>query len=231
MAEVKLDGSFNHLCNINNNTYLLNKSGLKRTDCDITSSVKFNFGQKQVHLIGELYYNEGKRGDLYGLLSHRDSNSLHFTPHDIVSYDGSIKTNLDLLTRLEMLNELWPKGHEHYRIVNNHKEVSDYFNDVTSRGYEGIVIKNFTSKLVFGPCSWVKVKYKDMSAYTVVFIDAIKERIEVLVPDGNGCVNNVVVKVMNKDKQKLSIGDQVDVEHQGTLSGGGLRHPVYKGQA
>ena len=40
----------------------------------------------------------------------------------------------------------------------------------------------------------------------------------------------VGVKVCNKDKALLKVGDDVKIEHQGVLSNGGLRHPVFKGR-
>ncbi|MDD5496765.1 MAG: hypothetical protein PHP46_06705, partial [Candidatus Omnitrophica bacterium] len=53
-----------------------------------------------------------------------------------------------------------------------------------------------------------------------------QERIEVLVHNGANS-KPVGVKVMNKVKATLKVGDIVEIEHQGILSQGGLRHPVF----
>ena len=37
-------------------------------------------------------------------------------------------------------------------------------------------------------------------------------------------------KLVNKYKPFVKIGDTVEIEHMGVLSGGGLRHPVYRGK-
>ena len=79
--------------------------------------------------------------------------------------------------------------------------------------------------------SWVKIKKKDINIYELVVIEQTRERGEVLVktsmhPNGRP----VGVKICNKDKKGLNIGDQVAIEHQGITVNGSLRHPVFKGK-
>ena len=72
------------------------------------------------------------------------------------------------------------------------------------------------------------MKKKDENGYHIVVIDPTRERIEVRV---NSAIHsrNVGVKVPNDVKKTLMIGQIARIEHQGILSGGGLRHPVFKG--
>ena len=39
---------------------------------------------------------------------------------------------------------------------------------------------------------------------------------------------NLMIRI--KDKLNLKVGDKVKIQHQGILSGGGLRHPVFLGK-
>ena len=51
---------------------------------------------------------------------------------------------------------------------------------------------------------------------------------EVMVRSASCPLGRVVgVKLVDKYKSRVKIGDVVTIEHQGILSGGGLRHPVY----
>jgi len=227
MAEIKLDGEFNYLHIDKTGVSTVNKSGKVRSGW-----LKWE-GTEHTTLIGELYYGAGKAGQLYDLLSHQDSDDLNFRAFDITCYKGTDVVNEDLLTRIELLSEVWPIDPTRYKVVNSLAEMYEYFHWVVSQGYEGIVVKNLDSKLRFGPCGWVKIKYKDQNDYHISMIDPVRERIEVnVVSHIDACTieKAVGVKVCNKDKSGLSLGDIVTIEHQGILSGGGLRHPVYKGK-
>ena len=75
-----------------------------------------------------------------------------------------------------------------------------------------------------GPCPWVKMKKREMVQCEVWKIDPVLERIEVRVVGGS---KDIGVKVPNKIKFKLNVGDLVEIEHMGVLSKGGLRHPCF----
>jgi hypothetical protein len=90
------------------------------------------------------------------------------------------------------------------------------------------------SRLIYGPCSWVKIKHKDQTEFAVHTIDPVKERIEVIVNfvASNGVTQTKYVgcKASQKQKSQLKVGDKVLIEHFGILSSGGLRSPVFCGK-
>ena len=226
-AEIKLDGEFNHLIRANGQeTKLINKHGLIRTDCPITRKVDKLFNGP-VHMIGELHYGEGKQHDLYNLLKNQGSDSLNFTAFDIVELEGVDMRGQTLLTRLGKLSHFRaPLG----QIVRDRSEAQICFQKTIDTGYEGIVLKNLDERLVLGPCGWFKWKMKDQTDLEITMIDQVKERMEVAVfhiDKGVRRVKQCGVKIMNADKKLLKVGDLVTIEHQGILSGGGLRHPVF----
>jgi len=112
------------------------------------------------------------------------------------------------------------------QIIHSKQEALAYFEHITSQGYEGIVLKSCDSIFIHGSCPWVKLKYKDQTDYPVSLIDPTKQRIKIL-----NVSTAVGVKVADKDKANLKIGDLVTIEHQGVLVSGSLRHPVFKGKA
>ena len=226
-AEPKLDGEFNWLIKDSDGCYTVNKRGLRRSECPATQCFEANPNVYSVQLIGELYWPPGHNGALYDLLRHQKDDGLVFKPFDIVELNGVSLTKHMLKDRIDiMFNRLniVPEG----KIVKSHEHMQQFFNKQLSLGYEGIVVKNLDSNLVFGPCSWVKLKKKDQNDYPIVYIDPTLERIEVLVKTDTTS-KNVGVKVPNKAKFKLQKGDIARIEHQGILSTGGLRHPVYLG--
>ena len=233
LAEIKFDGEFNWLIsNPPNEPYLINKNGKIRTDCNITKWAQANLAFP-FQMLGELVWGGGKAGALYDLLSHQEDNELSFRPFDLVSLSGVNLEKETLMTRIEELQRIMSPKYEGLKFVENESDVIQFFNETVAKGYEGIVVKNLHSPLVFGPCGWVKLKKKDENVYPIVAIDPVKERIEVAVDSVgvNGTTSrNVGVKCCNRDKQGLKIGDKVKIEHQGILSQGGLRHPVYKGK-
>ena len=223
-AERKYDGEFNWFIK-NGECYLLNKHGKKRTDCAVTQLIDSEIGTT-IQLIGELFYDEGKAGALYELLKNKNSGSLHYRPFDIVEYDGENLIDKPLITRKEILHSLFPALSAPGKVCQDAHDVVMYFNDAVKDGYEGIVVKNMVGRLVFGPCSWVKMKKKDESNFKVISIDPVRERIEVEVKLPAG-IRPVGVKVSNKEKTKLRVGSVVAVQYQSILSHGGLRHPVF----
>jgi len=223
MGEIKYDGEFGTL--ICSTATIISKSGRRRELWDKVSALSNLLKRADINdnLLCEIIYKEGKRGDLYKLLSNQDNDdSLNIKVFDI---DRRFD---DYLTRSELLLKYIPTDYlVTKKMLNSKEEAMEWAQDVLSIGYEGIVVKNLTGSLVFGPCDWVKIKPRDTNKYMVAYIDPIKERIEVSVTSANG-TKNVGVKVSTKIKSTLRLGQQVDIEHQGILDTGGLRHPVFK---
>ena len=223
-VEVKIDGELNeYSTNRIGEGHLVNKSGKTRNNCPITDDLK----QYDIDVIGELYYPPGKAGDLYKLLANNQSDQLQFAIFDILRFEGTDMKPLDFMTRREKLIEI-VKPTAHVRLVptemvNSPAEITEYFTNTVKQGYEGIVVKNIDERYITGPCAWVKLKDKKTVDVPVVNISTNQERIDIKINK-----RWVGVKVVDKDKKTLNIGDIVEIEHQGQLSGGGLRHPVFK---
>ena len=232
-AEIKMDGEYTWLVKTDASCYTVNKYGLCRLNYPITESAKRLKGASlgDFILIGELYYGDGKKGRLYDLLSHKESDALNFMPFDIVQFKGVSVGKATLVDRLEMMHELGvdPTIQNHGRVIDDKEQLNEYCEWVKEQGYEGIVVKGLEGVLIFGPCNWIKLKYKDQSDFRVTLIDPVKERIEVVVYTPT-TLRQVGCKCSNKDKATLKVGDTVTIEHQGILAQGGLRHPVFKGK-
>ena len=234
-AEIKFDGEFNWYINDHlTPPFFVNKSGtLRRWEiCQIVADLI----KEPVQLIGEMCWGVGRKGDLYEFLKHQKDDLLRFRPFDIVMYKHQGLTREPFIARKELLTKLFPRMEVCGKIVHDKKEMEDYFDEVVGKGFEGIVVKGLNSPLLFGPCSWVKIKKLDDSNFIIHSIDPVRERIEVEVPvAGKGTptkpvIRTVGVKVCNKDKAGLNVRDVVNIEYQGILANGGLRHPVFKGK-
>ena len=228
-----MDGEYTWLVKTDNECYTVNKYGNCRYDYPVTESAKKLKGASlgDFILIGELYYGDGKKGRLYDLLSHKESDALNFMPFDIVQFKGVSVGKATLVDRLEMMHELGidPTIYNHGRVIDDKEQLKDYCEWVEAMDYEGVVVKGLEMPLMFGPCNWIKIKTKDQSNFRVVKIDPVKERIEVSVTTPT-TQRNCGCKCSNKDKALLKVGDNVTIEHQGILAQGGLRHPVFKGK-
>lgn len=227
-SEIKLDGEYTVMKKpLNGKSQLINKKGLLREDCEATRLIDEALGKRDAVMIGELYHGEGKAGALYDLLKNQKDDGLRFHPFDIMSIEGTDVSKQPFAVRLQILSEyITPLGVR----VESKDEVITAFNEAVELGFEGTVIKNFNEPLIFGPCGWVKMKKKDRNDYPVSKIDRVRERIEVLVPYSSGSETTTKtcgVKVASPIKSTLKEGDVVTIEHQGVLSGGGLRHPVF----
>jgi len=172
--------------------------------------------------LGELHYGEGKQGDLYKLL--KDRNKGNILIFDVVMLNNEIVQNRPLSERKKAIVEAVGELSLPYSIVNSLKEAKQAFHDAVMEGYEGVVIKSLDSPLVLGSCSWVKMKFKDQNVLRITKIDP-EERIEV---DHVGVP--VGVKVINRIKKDLNIGDSVVIEHYGVTVSGSLRNPIYIGK-
>jgi hypothetical protein len=226
----------------NPNVHTCNKYGTCRTDwskLDVIEDLCDDNDVESALFLAELHYGKGEAGDLYKLLSNKDDpNLLNLSVFDFshINYKGGTKIHgnqLPLLDRREILAEIFPnewliQAH----VCHDEAEAMQYFTQATKGGYEGVVLKNFDSKLIMGPCTWVKLKYKDQTEYTVINISTTQERIEIAVPvpghlPGQEQWIPCGLKVTNKFKKDIKSGDKVLVEHQGVLESGSLRHPVF----
>ena len=230
-AEIKLDGEFNFIEFNGKDIRTINKYGTQKTEFHDLQKMFYMLegsGVKQAVLLCELYWDKGKSGDLYKFLCHKTDNNVHIHVFDVLMRDDVDLRSEPLVSRKEHLWEMvgqWQIGDV---IVNNPLEAEGIFVNTTSNGYEGIVLKSLDSPLILGPCSWVKMKYKDRNDYRVVTLDLHKERIEVEVPQPPIRKPSVIVgvKAPNRYKKHIKIGDMVTIEHQGVLESGSLRHPV-----
>ena len=248
-AEIKYDGE---ACLIGYHTtaptkiFTSNKYGTMRSDwskLDRIQDILEDAGITEAVFLAELYYDQGKKGALYDLLKYKDSDDLNLTIYDVGHLkwvDREMKgEHTQLISRKEELGELFQENPEFLPKVHLAKDKAQaeaYFKQATDDGYEGIVVKPLDGFLVRGPCNWVKMKFKDRTEYRVSKVSTTQERIEIDVPTTqqasmNGISIPVVVvcgvKVTNKYKKDLAVGDMVEIEHQGVLDSGSLRHPVF----
>ena len=220
-VEAKCDGELNWFKP--DKECLINKSGKIRYSFPITKELS----HIKHKLLGELYWGDGKAGALYEFLKHQTDDELKFMVFD-VDIPGTYFER-----RMWLIEHISPTPH--VRIVDASRALTkdniepnyDYY--VHCLRYEGIVVKSGDSRLIMGICPWVKMKNKETSDLPVAYIDPTLERIDVWVQlsDDNHIGKMCGVKVMNKVKATLKIGDIVEIEHQGILSQGGLRHPVF----
>lgn len=239
-AEIKYDGEATIIGYINNaplKIFTCNKYGTQRSEwskLDRIQDILEDNGVMEAVFLAELYHGEGKSGALYELLKNKDSDDLNLAIYD-VGYLKKVDLDMhaeqtQLVSRKELLGELF--GNEFMaklHLCNSKLEAETYFHDAVEDGYEGIVVKSLDGLLVRGPCTWVKMKYKDRSVYEISVVSPTQERIEIALPQPNGLMVMCGVKVTNKYKKNLKIGDKVEIEHQGILDSGSLRHPVFIG--
>jgi len=231
-VEDKLDGE----ANIYINGQLISKSSGKcRTDTPITN-VLSHVVPKDTILFGELHWGLGKFGALYDLLSHAKDDGLHFTIFDVINKD-TLHATFEERKEWILTNISLPVGSPSVSIL-----TTRFCEDSTmlqymlaankADGYEGIVAKNANSflctqqgNLIETQLGWCKLKHKTTEDLKLVFLDPTLERGEI-----NYKGRRVGVKIVNKYKQYVKVGDTLEITHQGELSGGGLRHPVYQGK-
>lgn len=233
-AEIKYDGEYNQ--------FVFNRQRLNMTNAPVTSlfinkwgKVRTNFAYSmfewippvdEITLIGELICDKGMNGDLYEFLSNKENDKrLTFKPFDIVSLNWMNVTKLPLIDRKEKMIELGiPQVRS--RFVEDIHQVRDFVRECKALGAEGIVVKDLNGPLLHGPMNWVKIKDKDRSTFQLVFIDPVLERGEIEVNTPQKCVR-VGIKLPNKYKRTLKVGDDIEVGYLGILPSGKLRNPTF----
>lgn len=235
LAELKVDGEFNFLVYTEKLTFLVNKYGTVKQDFPALNDIKDTLDltcDGSAMLTCEVYWDEGKLGQLYEFLSHKKDDNLKIKVFDLIAWNRDIRRE-PLIDRLEMLHELGlGESTPQSMIVQDEEELYGFFEDIVNQGYEGVVAKPLDDMFPTGPCPWTKLKYKDRNDWPVVLIDPVKERIEVQVISSTMSTTslsvgvNVGVKAPNRYKKHIQIGEKVTIEHQGVLPSGSLRHPV-----
>lgn len=231
MAELKYDGELNYIRITKDDSYTINKYGTMRMDFpalnEIENNILFFEDINSATLVGEVYWNDGKLGALYDLLSHKKDDAINLCLFDIIELNGASQKLRPLVSRIETMYELGlAKWMPQRWVVEDAGDAQTIFHLASSAGWEGIVVKGLETTYITGPCTWAKIKFKDQSDYTVVYVDPTQERIEVAVPSPNGNPVVVGVKAPNKYKKHINMHDDVTIEHQGVLKSGSLRHPV-----
>ena len=218
-AQVKLDGEY---CVYDKGKFI-SKYGNERTSKHMSEKMKLN-----AVLLGEYYWHSGTSGSLYQLLSHKNHDECKFGIFDIIEFNGMDMRNTSMVGRIQLLQHLLPRNNMYVHLVettlvDDEAMLDDTFATAVASGYEGIVAKNMLSKLNSTTTRWVKMKNKITADLEVVLIDPTRERIEVKVNADITCG----VKVIPRYKAQLSVGDIVEVEYQGQINEGSLRHPVF----
>ncbi|MDD5428765.1 MAG: hypothetical protein PHI58_06005 [Candidatus Omnitrophica bacterium] len=219
-VEPKIDGELNWFIPGTQFPYLINKSGKIRYSFPITKELS----HINKRLLGELHWQDGKAKALYDFLEHQTDNELNFAVFDVdlpLPYLDRHKWLIENISTTKHVNVVLA-----IMALNKDQAIELYNKYVDEMGYEGAVIKSIDSRFIMGVSPWVKLKNKETLDLKIVSIDPTQERIEVLVHNGASS-KPVGVKVMNKIKATLKVGDIVEIEHQGILSKGGLRHPVF----
>lgn len=237
-AEVKLDGE----ANIYASGCLISKaSGKIRTACPITNTLS-KIVDKVTMLFGELHWEDGKAGALYDFLSHAKDDKLNFTIFDVYhpTLDGAdYETRREWLISNILNNAIW-KGQSRNvygavrvtrpMFIENLIELNELVKNNQQDEWEGLVTKNPKSILYSGglrssQTQWVKLKHKTTGDYQVINISTTQERMDIRVGH-----RECGVKLVNKYKPYVKVGDMVEIEHMGVLAAGGLRHPVFRGK-
>ena len=170
VAEIKFDGEFQYIIKRKNQVYLVNKQehGRIRTDMPVT---QLDIPDDSV-LIGELIWGRGD--NFYDFLRHKLDPNLNLVIFGCLRWGGEdVWKHYDYLETRKLLEShqfnnkkvcLAPKT-----VCRNQKELDSFFNLVTSKGFEGIVIKDPLSKYVDGETGrWAKRKYETDNDFVIM---------------------------------------------------------------
>ena len=219
-AEIKYDGEYN----VYKDGKFINKNGKERKDLKALEELS----ECESVLVGELVYQSGRHGSLYELLEHKNDPDLIFAVFDIIEHKGQDLRRTKYTERRNLLKEAIPET-DHVKIIPSinieDKETLDMIFKVATNvfKFEGLVIKQGDSTLRTNKTTWIKLKNKDTADLLVTKVDDTSERMEVRVNSNRICG----VKLCAKYKESVKVGDIVEIEYQGVLSGGGLRSPVF----
>jgi hypothetical protein len=221
-AETKYDGEFEFVVVEETDSYTVNKYGTERRDFPALNRIVtelYSHNISRIVLLAELYAGDGKSGSLPELLKDKTSDILTLRVFDYIG-----DTPAPLYQRKLWLQTVLPEDCLIIpRLIPDRELVKQCFTNTIQSGYEGIVIKNYNSLLRLGVCSWVKMKETDETDFPVHFISDDEERIEI--KTDTGIV--VGVKVVERVKSTLTVGDIVTVKYNGLMPSGSLRHPVF----
>lgn len=138
-VQPKLDGEFNVLVKEGDSAYLINRFGtIRRKGYKILSDAMYL--ADGVYL-GELHYNDGKAGDLYQLTSNKTNKNLRLALFDIYpqtkKYSQRYKELCTSLSKPTKYLYIMPT-----KFCDSDTQVKEVFETYSSRGYEGIVVRN-----------------------------------------------------------------------------------------
>jgi ATP-dependent DNA ligase len=231
-CEIKYDGELCYIIYAGDTICTVNKYGAVREDFPALTEINQQLKAKGIKagiFLAELYFEEGKIQLGGELNSNKTNDLLNLKVFDVLQLDEDLVSEETFLDRREglvdCLGDLAIEG----VVANDRGQMEQYFHEKVQEGFEGIVVKQFDSHLVMGPCSWAKMKHKDQTDYKVSLVEVDKERIEVDVPHPvHGALSMIQVgcKAPNKYKKHIKVGDMVTIEHQGVMLSGSLKHPV-----
>ena len=187
-CEIKYDGELCYIIYAGNTICTVNKYGAVREDFPALTEINQQLKSKNVKagiFLAELYHEEGKIQLGAELNSNKTSDLLNLKAFDILQLNEDLVSEETFIDRREGLVDCLGDLAIGGVVVNDRGQAEQYFHEVVQQGYEGVVMKEFDSHLVMGPCSWAKMKHKDQSDYEVLVVETDKERIEVNVPCPN----------------------------------------------
>lgn len=219
IGQIKIDGEFQHIQYRKGEINTVNKYGLKRFGFpaldDIAAQIKRSH-TGDITLLAELYWEEGKKGDLYKLLANKKSHNLKLYVHDI------LMQHTRTLERMSILKDMGFA--ENYVLLTNDADTKEYYDIAINSGYEGIVLKPVLAQLSMAN-RWVKMKDSDETEMMVVDLCEGQERVELEYLTEEDKPHRIGAKCPLFIKKTLKIGQLVNVKHYGFLSGGGVRNP------
>jgi len=170
ISEPKMDGEFQYIIKRKGKVYLANKKehGRIRTDMPVT---QLDIPDDSI-LLGELIWGNGD--NFYDFLRHKLDPNLNLAIFGCLRWGGEdVWKHYDYLETRKLLEShqfnnkkvcLVPRT-----ICRNRKELDSFFNLVTSKGFEGIVIKDPLSKYIDGETGrWAKRKYEADNDFAII---------------------------------------------------------------
>jgi len=256
-AEIKYDGELEFI-EYDNGWKVMNKAryGRVRTNFPVTEEMDSTGLPRSLVYVGELYYGEGKLGDLYKLLANKTSDDLKLAIFDVLAKDEySVRRAF-----LERHFKETPHIHLSKRWrIRDLSRLNRVFSGVKKRGYEGLMVKNDSFVLVkkhilSSTGDQMKMKHRYTADLAVVGYKVSKEP-ALLLGWNNGKewipLSYVGLQPLSKEERADLIGALaqykvgtsngavivtpaivVEVEHQGVTYKGttpkSLRSPIFK---